>query len=779
MWVRLKLAVLVLQSAVGLVSAQEAVPLTVLTNAQQVLDLGIEGARRAPHPVHLRAVVTCPVRGRPWFYAQDATGGILVVCTNLLRPPSAGELVEIFGKAGPGLSAPHVLEGDFRVIGAAALPKPRRIDPARMTMGEGFGQWIVQEGNVLDYFIHPEQLSLLLQEGDHHCVVNIALTEPIGIPADWLGARLEVQGVCWTEARADGVAMAFRIHAPGTNNIAMLRPGPTSLFGWPLHTTGSLNKQRGARDSRVRVVGNVLLSLPSQALFLRDETGALQARLLKPISGLRYIYSVNADTLLTNFPVDLSWTNCVRPRPYIIPVAPGDRVEVVGTPTTSGLGTILNDAEYRRLGPGIAPTPVKVSTADLLSGRYEGELVTMRGRLVDRETHSGADVVEDLLVLRDGGTTAQVLFTAPRAQALPWLPENALLQVAGVCSSEVGEWKTIRAIRLLLRGPEDLTVLAQPLPWESWQVGRLLLIGGGLGIGALAWIGLLRHRVARRTAELALSNRCLVAEVEERKRAQTELSHALAAEKELNQLKSRFVSMVSHEFRTPLGVILSSADLLSDYLDTLSPEQRAEQLADIKKSTCHMAALMEDVLLLGRVESGRMGYHPNNFELVDFCRRLVDEILSATNRRCPLEFVEKGIDAPARGDEVLLRHMLHNLLANGVKYSPPGQPVRLSVERQGDDAIFTVIDHGIGISSEDQKYVFEAFYRGKNVGERAGTGLGLVVVKRCVELHGGLVRLHSIEGQGTTVTVSVPLFRPAGQTEFLHATPAALATQPL
>src|SRR6516162_8264471 len=114
MWVRLKLAVLVLQSAVGLVSAQEAVPLTVLTNAQQVLDLGIEGARRAPHPVHLRAVVTCPVRGRPWFYAQDATGGILVVCTNLLRPPSAGELVEIFGKAGPGLSAPHVLKGDFR-----------------------------------------------------------------------------------------------------------------------------------------------------------------------------------------------------------------------------------------------------------------------------------------------------------------------------------------------------------------------------------------------------------------------------------------------------------------------------------------------------------------------------------------------------------------------------------------------------------------------------------------------------------------------------------------
>ena len=769
------MASLVLQT----VAAQETAPLTVLTNAQQVLDLGIEGARRAPHPVQLSAVVTCPVRGRPWFYAQDSTAGILVTCTNLPRPPSAGQLVEIFGTAGPGLSAPHVLQAGFRVIGTAALPKPRRIDPARMTMGEGFGQWIVQEGNVLDYFIHPEQLSLLLQEGDHHFVVNIGLTEPMGIPTDWLGAHLEIQGVCWTEARADGVAMAFRIHAPSTNNIAMLRPGPANLFGWPLHTTRSLNKQRGARDSRARVVGNVLLSLPSQALFLRDETGALQARLLKPISDPRYIYSVNADTLLTNFPGDLSWTNSARPRAHAVPVAPGDRVEVVGTPTTSRLGTILNDAEYHLLGPGIAPAPVKVSTADLLSGRYEGELVTLRGRLVVRETHPGGDVVEDLLVLRDGGTTAQVLFTAPRAQALRWLPQNGLLQVTGVCSSEAGEWKTIRAIRLLLRGPEDLTVLVQPLPWESWQVGRLLIIGGALGAGALAWIGLLRHRVARRTAELALSNQRLVAEVEERKRAQTELSHALAAEKELNQLTSRFASMVSHEFRTPLGVILSSADLLSDYLDTLSPEQRAEQLADIKKSTCHMAALMEDVLLLGRVESGRMGYHPSPFELREFCRRLVDEIPSATNRRCPLEFVEEEIDAPTRGDEVLLRHILHNLLTNAVKYSHPGRPVRLSVARQGDDAIFTVIDQGIGISSEDQKNVFEAFYRGKNVGERAGTGLGLVVVKRCVELHGGLIKLQSIEGQGTTVTVRVPLFRPAGQTDFFYATSAALATQPL
>src|SRR5262249_20173684 len=155
------------------------------------------------------------------------------------------------------------------------------------------------------------------------------------------------------------------------------------------------------------------------------------------------------------------------------------------------------------------------------------------------------------------------------------------------------------------------------------------------------------------------------------------------------------------------------------------------------------AALMEDVLLLGRVESGRMGYHPQSFDLLDFCRRLTDEMMSATNHRCPIEFEGTEIDSPARGDETLLRHIFHNLLANGVKYSSPGQPVSFAVEREGDDAVFTVRDQGIGISSEDQKHVFEAFFRGKNVGECPGSGLGLVIVKRCVELQGGAIHFES------------------------------------
>ena len=747
-------------------------PLDVLTNAQQVLDLGIEGARRAPHPVRLRAVVTYPAIRRPWFYAQDGTAGILVVCTNESRQPAAGQLVEVTGTAGPGLQAPHIFHADYRVLGTASLPVPLHADPSRLAVGEAFGQWVSLQGNVVDYLLHPDQLSLLLQEAEHHFVVNIRLTKPMTAPTNWLGARVEAQGVCWTEARADGVPMSFRLHTPGTNTIKVLKEGPSDLFALPLRSISSLASQSGVRAQRVRIAGCVTLLQPGELLFLRDDTGAIQARLLKPISAPVYLFSVNADTLFKNLPANVAPESFARPRPFIEPLQPGDRVEVVGTPSASGLGLILADAEYRRLGPGAKPAAIAASEGDFFRTLHEDDLVTWRGRLIDRETHRLLGKVEDALVLRDGEATVRVLVAGETNRALPSLPMNSLLQVTGVCASVADEWKMFPTFRLLLRSPEDVRVVARPPAWESWNMGRILLICGILGIGSLAWIGFLRHQVTRRTGELALSNTRLLAEIEERARAQTELSRTLATEKELNQLKSQFVSLVSHEFRTPLGVILASADLLSNYLETLTPEERAEQVADIKQSTRHMADLMEDVLVLGRVESGKMGYHPHAFYLLDFCQRLIDEMLSATNRRCPLPLAAEGIAAPARGDETLLRHIFHNLLANGVKYSTAGEPVQFHVGRMGEDAVFTISDQGIGISSEDQKYIFEAFYRGKNVGDRPGSGLGLVVVKRCVELHSGTIQLQSAVGVGTTVVVRLPLFHPAGQTELLHRHPS-------
>jgi len=140
------------------------------------------------------------------------------------------------------------------------------------------------------------------------------------------------------------------------------------------------------------------------------------------------------------------------------------------------------------------------------------------------------------------------------------------------------------------------------------------------------------------------------------------------------------------------------------------------------------------------------------------CRRLLDEVLSATNRRCHIELLLSPVPAQAQADERLLGHIFTNLLSNAVKYSEPGTTVCFAVERDGPDAVCTVRDRGIGIPEEDQQHLFKAFQRGSNVGSRPGTGLGLLLVKRCADLHGGKLQLNSQMGEGTTVTVKLPVF---------------------
>jgi PAS domain S-box-containing protein len=247
-------------------------------------------------------------------------------------------------------------------------------------------------------------------------------------------------------------------------------------------------------------------------------------------------------------------------------------------------------------------------------------------------------------------------------------------------------------------------------------------------------------------------------EISERKRVEAELQRNLARERELNDLKSSFVSMVSHEFRTPLGIILFSAELLSNHLDRLSADKRTQQLQSIRESTLHMSRLIDEVLLLGKVEAGQLKFTPSPLDLPLFCRHLADEMLSATKRVCPIELRVGRLPAAAEGDEALLRHVFSNLLSNAVKYSPAGTPVRFAIAREGADAVFTISDRGIGIPEGDRAHIFGAFQRAKNVGNIEGSGLGLVIVKRCVDLQGGRLTLESRVGQGTTVTVRLPMF---------------------
>lgn len=257
----------------------------------------------------------------------------------------------------------------------------------------------------------------------------------------------------------------------------------------------------------------------------------------------------------------------------------------------------------------------------------------------------------------------------------------------------------------------------------------------------------LEQRVAERTAELQA--------------AQEELHRALATERELGELKSRFVSIVSHEFRTPLGVTMSAVEVLRHYDDKLKPEKRRELCDDIYSATRSMAGLMEHVLLLGRVEAGKLVCKPLPLDLAVLFEKFIDEQKTATQEKCPIELEIEGDCAGAVGDEALLHHIFGNLISNAVKYSPGGQSVRVRLRRSGEEALCSVIDSGIGIPEKDQAHLFEAFNRASNVGDIPGTGLGLVIVKRCVEFHGGVIAVDSMPGRGTSFDVTLPLFREA------------------
>jgi signal transduction histidine kinase len=241
---------------------------------------------------------------------------------------------------------------------------------------------------------------------------------------------------------------------------------------------------------------------------------------------------------------------------------------------------------------------------------------------------------------------------------------------------------------------------------------------------------------------------------------QERLAEALSHERELNAMKTNFISMVTHELRTPLSVVQSSADILSRYQDRLSPEKRAEHFRAIAHAVTRITDLSEEVLLFSRFEANGIQLKAGALDLPAFCSALIRELLSATNEKCPITFAcETGLPA-ANADERLLRHVLVNLLGNAVKYSLAGAEVSLRLMRRGEHAVFTIADCGMGIPAAEQSRLFQTFFRGANVEHLPGTGLGLVIVKRCVNLHGGTVSLTSEEGKGTTVTVELPLFPP-------------------
>ncbi len=246
-------------------------------------------------------------------------------------------------------------------------------------------------------------------------------------------------------------------------------------------------------------------------------------------------------------------------------------------------------------------------------------------------------------------------------------------------------------------------------------------------------------------------------DITERKRLD-EIRLALEREKELSALKTRFFSMASHEFRTPLSTALAAAQVLENSQpDWDNTEKRLRNLHRIQDSVRNMVQLLDDILTINRAETGKLAFNPKPLDLELYCHNFVEEMQLNAGTQHTLIFTCQGISIPVALDEKLVRSMLSNLVSNAIKYSPQGGMVHLTLEFQPEVLLIRVQDEGIGIPLEDQKQLFEPFYRGKNVRTISGTGLGLVVVKKCVDLHQGTIQITSAVGTGTVCEITIPL----------------------
>jgi signal transduction histidine kinase len=273
----------------------------------------------------------------------------------------------------------------------------------------------------------------------------------------------------------------------------------------------------------------------------------------------------------------------------------------------------------------------------------------------------------------------------------------------------------------------------------------------------LVYASELEKKVKSRTEDLNSTISALEKEVIVRKRAEEEAHKALGRERELNDLKSKFVSIASHEFRTPLSTVLSSASLIDQYNNRGENEKVAKHVQRIKSSVNNLTSILNDFLSLGKLEEGKIDVVKEPVVIVEFVKEVHEEITSTLKPGQELVIsCDENVDVVTT-DVRILRNILFNLISNASKYSDPGKLISITVKGQGKDVSFNIRDEGVGIPLEDQKHMFERFFRASNAGNVQGTGLGLNIVKRYVDLLDGSITFTSEFGKGSVFTVWIPI----------------------
>jgi len=254
----------------------------------------------------------------------------------------------------------------------------------------------------------------------------------------------------------------------------------------------------------------------------------------------------------------------------------------------------------------------------------------------------------------------------------------------------------------------------------------------------------------------SIASTCIMAEdITPRKQVEVSLRTAIDRERELGRLKSNFVAMASHDFRTPLAIIQNTAINLRDYGDRMHMDEKLARFEKIESQIAHLISLLDDVLLIGKLEAGAMDYHPKTINLDEFITDLLQSFQRVKQQR--IVFHRDGPLTPVAIDKTLVQRIFLNLLSNASKYSPEDSVIMVRLVYEVDSVSLTVMDQGPGIATQDQSHIFEPFYRGTETRAVPGSGLGLAITRYAVERHGGTIRFTTQPGTGTTFTVTLPI----------------------
>jgi len=700
------------------VAAQRAV-LPTLTTADAVHSLASSEAKRR-YPVHLRAVCEVCFEGWHGFFVSDGATGVYIETKNqvLLTPAiHTGSLLDIEGVTGSGEFAPIVDQATVRVLGEGTVPPSRKVSLDRLSSGIEDGQWIEFEGVVRSAEIRDSMLVLEVASGRFQVEVMTRKGQR-NEHSRLIDARIRVRATAGPIFNQRRQFVAVNTYSPDLSYIQVLEPAVTDPFSLPVKSLSDLFQYtpHSNPDHRVRFRGTVLAQV-GKTVFLDD--------------------GIQDASVLSAQPLSLE---------------PGDAVDVVGFPVMGDFTRTIENAVFRRLGKAALPPPRSISANEALSGDFEGSLVRIDGRLIEKQRATG----QLTMLVNAGGLVFSAVLPHEHAEhAFEGVTDGSQIQLTGICmipeTQAVRHFRVPKNFRILLRSAEDLTVLRRPSWWTPEHALSAFGLMSLVALGAISWVVSLNRRVRGQTATI---------------QAQLVQAALLKDQAEAaSRAKSEFLANMSHEIRTPMNGVIGMTELA---LETDLTQEQRELIETVKSSAGTLLTIINDILDFSKIESGKVELDLVPFQLRQSLARIMKPLAFRASEKGLELLCSVSSDVPDRivADPTRLTQIIVNLLGNALKFTAKGE-VALHValdgiENQRARLRFSVRDTGIGIPLDKQKSIFEAFSQADSTINRnfGGTGLGLAISTKLIRTMGGQIWVESQPGAGScfefTVETSFP-----------------------